>query len=72
MSLEFRAFCHTKLFILSSLRCAAPLHAFLLVHRLVGLFEQIFEAGHALGFESRNTDTESEFMTAFRPWRCRL
>ncbi len=46
---------------------AATLHPLLFVHRLVGLFEQLFETRHALGFECRDTDTEREFVsTRFR------
>src|ERR1051326_773004 len=50
---------------LNALGRATTLHSFLFVHRLVGLFEQFFEAGHALGLERRDADTESEFVSAF-------
>src|SRR5690349_1073546 len=43
---------------------AATLHAFLFVHRLVRLFEQLFETRHAFWFERSDADTKSEFMTA--------
>ena len=51
-------------FALAALGSATALHTFLLVHRLVGLFEQLFEAGHALRFELRDADTESELDAA--------
>src|SRR5262245_43170868 len=48
---------------LSALGCAATLRPLLLVHRLVSLFEYLFETGHALRFERRDTDTERELVT---------
>src|SRR5689334_22428530 len=53
-----------RLLVLNALGRAATLHAFLFVHRLIGLFEQLFEAGHALRLQRGNADTESELVRA--------
>jgi hypothetical protein len=56
--------CYRRAVCSDFVRRATTLHAFLFVHRLIGLFEQLFEARHAFRFERGDADTESEFMTA--------